>query len=33
MKGAFIGFIIGTGFNLMVGVAMFLVVLWDIINP
>lgn len=32
MKGAFIGFIIGTGFNLVVGVAMFLVVLWDIIN-
>ncbi|MCG2793064.1 MAG: DUF456 domain-containing protein [Weeksellaceae bacterium] len=26
MKGAFIGFIYGTGFNLMVGLAMFLVV-------
>lgn len=30
-KGAFIGFILGTGFNLMVGLAMFLVVLLDII--
>jgi len=26
MKGAFIGFVYGTGFNLMVGLAMFLVV-------
>lgn len=26
MKGAFVGFIYGTGFNLMVGLAMFLVV-------
>lgn len=31
-KGAFIGFIYGTGFNLMVGLAMFLVVLIDIIK-
>lgn len=29
-KGAFIGFIYGTGFNFMVGLAMFLVVLIDI---
>ncbi len=29
-KGAFIGFIYGTGFNFMVGLAMFLVVLLDI---
>ena len=28
-KGAFIGFLYGTGFNLIVGVAMFLVVLID----
>ena len=31
-KGAFIGFIYGTGFNLMVGLAMFLVVLINIFN-
>ena len=30
-KGAFIGFLYGTGFNLMVGLAMFLVVLFDIL--
>ena len=30
-KGAFIGFLYGTGFNFMVGLAMFLVVLFDII--
>ncbi len=30
MKGALIGFIYGTGFNFVVGVAMFLVVLLDI---
>lgn len=29
-KGAFIGFIYGTGFNLVVGLAMFLVVLIDL---
>ncbi len=29
-KGAFIGFLYGTGFNFVVGVAMFLVVLFDI---
>ena len=29
-KGAFIGFLYGTGFNFMVGLAMFLVVLLDI---
>ena len=29
-KGAFLGFIYGTGFNLLVGLAMFLVVLIDI---
>lgn len=32
MKGAFIGFLYGTGFNLMVGLAMFLVVLINIIK-
>ncbi len=31
-KGAFIGFIYGTGFNLLVGLAMFLVVLIDILK-
>jgi len=31
-KGAFIGFIYGTGFNLVVGIAMFLVVILDIMN-
>lgn len=31
-KGAFIGFLYGTGFNLMVGLAMFLVVIVDIIK-
>lgn len=31
-KGAFIGFLYGTGFNLMVGLAMFLVVVIDIIK-
>ena len=31
-KGAFIGFLYGTGFNFMVGLAMFLVVLIDIIK-
>ncbi|WP_144281218.1 DUF456 domain-containing protein [Chryseobacterium echinoideorum] len=31
-KGAFIGFLYGTGFNLVVGIAMFLVVLLDIFN-
>lgn len=30
MKGAFIGFIYGTGFSFIVGLAMFLVVLFDI---
>lgn len=30
VKGAFIGFILGTGFNFMVGLAMFLVVIIDI---
>ena len=30
-KGAFIGFLYGTGFNFMVGLAMFLVVLFDIL--
>ena len=30
-KGAFIGFILGTSFNLLVGLAMFLVVLIDVI--
>jgi hypothetical protein len=32
MKGAFLGFLYGTGFNLVVAVAMFLVVLLDIIK-
>ena len=31
-KGAFIGFIYGTGFSLVVGVAMFLVVVLDMLN-
>lgn len=31
-KGAFVGFIYGTGFSLVVGVAMFLVVVLDMIN-
>lgn len=31
-KGAFIGFIYGTGFSIVVGVAMFLVVLLDMLN-
>lgn len=31
-KGAFIGFIYGTGFSLVVGVAMFLVVLFNMLN-
>lgn len=31
-KGAFIGFIYGTGFSLVVGIAMLLVVILDIIN-
>ena len=31
-KGALIGFIYGTGFNLLVGLAMFLVVILDIIK-
>ncbi|MCU7614910.1 DUF456 domain-containing protein [Chryseobacterium sp. GMJ5] len=31
-KGAFIGFLYGTGFSLVVGVAMFLVVVLDMIN-
>ncbi|KIA89072.1 DUF456 domain-containing protein [Kaistella jeonii] len=31
-KGAFIGFLYGTGFNFIVGLAMFLVVLIDIFN-
>lgn len=31
-KGAFIGFIYGTGFSLVVGVAMFLVVFLDMLN-
>lgn len=31
-KGAFIGFLYGTGFNFMVGMAMFLVVLIDILK-
>lgn len=31
-KGAFIGFIYGTGFSFVVGVAMFLVVVLDILN-
>lgn len=30
MKGAFIGFIYGTGFNFMVGLAMLLVFLYDV---
>lgn len=30
-KGAFIGFLYGTGFNFAVGLAMFLVVLYDIL--
>ncbi len=30
-KGAFIGFIYGTGFNFVIGLAMFLVVLFDIL--
>lgn len=31
-KGAFIGFLYGTGFNLVVGIAMLLVVLLDVFN-
>ncbi len=31
-KGAFIGFIYGTGFSLVVGIAMFLIVILDIVN-
>ncbi|REC43257.1 DUF456 domain-containing protein [Chryseobacterium sp. 5_R23647] len=31
-KGAFIGFIYGTGFSLVVGIAMLLVVILDIVN-
>lgn len=31
MKGAFIGFLYGTGFNLVLGLAMFLVVVIDLI--
>ena len=31
-KGAFIGFIYGTGFSLVVGIAMLLVVVLDIVN-
>ncbi|GEN76467.1 DUF456 domain-containing protein [Chryseobacterium hagamense] len=31
-KGAFVGFIYGTGFSLVVGIAMFLVVLLDMLN-
>lgn len=31
-KGALVGFIYGTGFNLLVGMAMFLVVLLDIVK-
>lgn len=31
-KGAFFGFLYGTGFSMMVGLAMFLVVLMDIFN-
>lgn len=31
-KGAFIGFLYGTGFNLLVGLAMFLVVIIDLIK-
>lgn len=31
-KGAFVGFIYGTGFSLVVGVAMFLVVLFNVLN-
>ncbi len=31
-KGAFIGFIYGTGFSFVVGVAMFLVVLFNMLN-
>ncbi|MEG1591572.1 DUF456 domain-containing protein [Chryseobacterium sp.] len=31
-KGAFIGFIYGTGFSLVVGIAMLLVVILDLIN-
>ncbi|WP_294321835.1 DUF456 domain-containing protein [uncultured Chryseobacterium sp.] len=31
-KGAFVGFIYGTGFSLVVGVAMFLVVLLNMLN-
>lgn len=31
MKGAFIGFLYGTGFNLVLGLAMFLVVVVDLI--
>lgn len=32
MKGAFVGFILGTGFNLVVGLAMFLVVIFNMIK-
>lgn len=32
VKGAFVGFIFGTGFNFMVGLAMFLVVVINIIS-
>lgn len=31
-KGAFIGFIYGTGFSLVVGIAMLLIVILDIVN-
>lgn len=31
-KGAFIGFIYGTGFSLVVGIAMLLVVILDVVN-
>ena len=31
-KGALVGFLYGTGFNLVVGLAMFLVVILHIIN-
>ena len=32
VKGAFIGFVLGTGFSFIVGLAMFLVVLFDIVK-
>lgn len=32
VKGAFVGFIYGTGFSFVVAVAMFLVVLWDLFH-